>query len=161
MQTSPCPCLVAAGELRLPLERVLAPIDISLSASGALLLALTWASALRMPGSKADLVALHVTQNPHTGDESDAIRDVVASALEAAHGAAQVEIRERVVKGSDAAAEILRQAASTSADLLVMGTHGREHASGDLGSVSAAVVQGTPCPLLLVPPSDWQSASGS
>ena len=43
----PFASLVLAEPLRLPLRRVLVPIDLSETARGALMVALTWASALR------------------------------------------------------------------------------------------------------------------
>lgn len=59
---------------------------------------------------------------------------------------------ETVVREGNAAAEILDQAATMSADLLVMGTHGR---SGFerllLGSVSEKVLRKATCPVLTVP----------
>jgi universal stress protein A len=48
--------------------------------------------------------------------------------------------------------EIVERARATSADLIVMGTHGRSgltHAI--LGSNAARVVQHAPCPVLIVP----------
>jgi nucleotide-binding universal stress UspA family protein len=66
-----------------------------------------------------------------------------------------VEIDERLGPGSEPAEEILRRAASESADLLVVGTRGANHPASGLGSVSAAVARATPCPLLLVPPATW------
>jgi nucleotide-binding universal stress UspA family protein len=156
VRTAPCPCLVAARELRLPLERVLAPIDVSDIAGGALSLALSWASALRVPGQKADLVALHVTTGTDPDAAREAVREEVSRSRQRAHDAAMVEIRERIVHGQDPAREILREAATFRADLLVMGTRATDQAAQELGSVSAAVVPETPCPLLLVPPAVWQ-----
>jgi nucleotide-binding universal stress UspA family protein len=158
IRTARCACLVAATELRLPLERVLAPIDVSDASVGTLSLALSWASGLRRPRGVAELIALHVTQSPDTDRECAAVRDEVARARSRAGGAAQVEIRERVVAGTDPAVEIVREAVSSSADLVVMGTRAVEREASDLGSVSAGVVREAPCPLLLVPPAVWQRA---
>ncbi|MEX1183265.1 MAG: universal stress protein [Gemmatimonadota bacterium] len=152
VRTAPCPCLVASTELRLPLERVLVPVDISDVASAALSLALSWASALRSPGGSADLVALHVSQKPDPRSEHDRVHGEVGRARELARGAAHVVFSEQLVYGSDPAKEILRHAASMSADLVVMGTRGTGGTSSELGSVADAVVRDTPCPLLLVPP---------
>jgi nucleotide-binding universal stress UspA family protein len=152
VRTALCPCLVVPKELRLPLEHVVVPIDVSDIAGGALSLALSWASALRVPGQKADLVALHVM----TGPDSEAARKVVSEMFSRgrqwAPDVALVAIRERIVHGQDPAQEILREAATFPADLLVMGTRATEQEAQELGSVSAAVVRETPCPLLLVPP---------
>lgn len=154
VRTAPCPCLVTATELRLPLERVIAAIDLSEASGGVLSVALTWASALRPRDGKARLTALHVASDP--GDDSvQRVREEVQRARARALGASFVEIDERLGPGSEPAEEILRGAASSSADLLVVGTRGADHPSSDLGSVSAAVARATPCPLLLVPPATW------
>ena len=155
VRSAPCPCLVAATELRLPLERVVVPIDLSEAAGGALSVALSWASALRPRGATAQLTALHVTGDPAPPTAGQRVEEEVRRARAHAGGAAHVEIREMVAPGSDAAETILREAVSASADLLVMGTHGAARAASRLGSVSAAVARGTPCPLLLVPPAAW------
>jgi nucleotide-binding universal stress UspA family protein len=153
VRTAPCPCLVTATELRLPLERVIAAIDLSEAGSGVLSVALSWASALRPRDGKAWLTALHVTSNP--GEETvRRVREEVQRARARARGAAFVEIDERLEPGSEPAEEILR-AASDSADLLAVGTRGADPPWSGLGSVSAAVARATPCPLLLVPPATW------
>jgi nucleotide-binding universal stress UspA family protein len=58
-----------------------------------------------------------------------------------------------VREGSDAKAEILKEAAAHDGSLIVMGTHGRsgiEHVL--LGSVAEKVLRNAPCPVLVVPP---------
>jgi nucleotide-binding universal stress UspA family protein len=154
VRTAGCPCLVTATELRLPLERVIAAIDLSEAGSGVLSVALSWASALRPRDGKAWLTALHVTSNP--GEETvQRVREEVQRARARARGASFVEIYERLGSGSEPAGEILRGAASDSADLLVVGTRGADRPASGLGSVSAVVARATPCPLLLVPPATW------
>lgn len=154
VRTAPCPCLVTTTELRLPLQRIMAAIDLSEASSGVLSVALTWASALRPREGKARLTALHVTADP--GDDTvQRVRDEVQRARARARGASFVEIDERLGPGSEPAEEIVQSAASSSADLLVVGTRGADHPSSDLGSVSASVARATPCPLLLVPPATW------
>lgn len=126
VRAAPCPCLVAAAELRLPLERVLVPVDVAQGASGALLLGLSWASALRKQGGRTELVAMHVTERADDAAASEGLRTLVVRAQEDARGAARVDVRERVIAGQDPAEEILREAASSSADLLVMATRGAD-----------------------------------
>lgn len=154
VRTAPCPCLVTATELRLPLERIIAAVDLAEAGSGVLSVALSWASALRPREGKASLTALHVTSNPGE-DTARRVREEVQQARARARGASFVEIEERLAPGSDPAGEILRGAASDSADLLVVGTRGADPPAPELGSVSAAVARATPCPLLLVPPAAW------
>ncbi len=154
VRTAPCPCLVTATEVRLPLERVIAAIDLSEAAGGVLSVALSWASALRPRGGKAWLTALHVDSDPGE-DTVQRVRDEVQRARARARGASFVEIHEQLGSGSGPADGILRRAAVDSADLLAVGTRGADQPSSDLGSVSAAVARATPCPLLLVPPATW------
>jgi universal stress protein E len=154
VRTAPCPCLVTATELRLPLERVIAAIDLSEASGGLLSVALTWASALRPRGGKAWLTALHVASNPGE-DTGKRVREEVERARARARDAAFVEIQEQLGSGSNPAEAILRRAAADSADLLAVGTRGADPLSSSLGSVSAAVARATPCPLLLVPPATW------
>lgn len=154
VRTAPCPCLVTATELRLPLERVVAAIDLSKAGSGVLSVALSWASALRPRGGRAWLAALHVASDPGE-DTVQRVRERVQRARARAGGAAFVDIDERQARGPDPAEEILRRAAAESADLLVVGTRGGDLPSPGMGSVSAAVARATGCPLLLVPPATW------
>jgi nucleotide-binding universal stress UspA family protein len=161
VRTAPCPCLVAAAELRLPLDHVLVPIDVSEIATGALSVALSWASALRPPGGTARVTVLHVTPDPSSQAAQQAVSDEVQRARSRVGGAAHVDIQEVVLHGTNAADEILRSAESESADLVVMGTRGAEGATDGLGSVSNAVARGTRCPLLLVPPATWEHRGGS
>ena len=152
VRLAPCPCLVAARDLKLPLERVIAPIDLSEIADVTLSVALTWASALRLPGGESQLLALHVAPG---GRESRADDETLKMHIERtqadASGIARVNITSRVVPGSDATESILNIAKTEDPDLLVMGTRGAARAASGLGSVSAAVARFTPCPLLLVP----------
>lgn len=149
VRTARCPCLVAATELHLPLERVLAPIDLSATDVGALSVALSWASALRPPQGQSQLTALHVARHPTHQDER-VVHDQVQRARELAGGIARVEIRETIASG-DPGDVILRAANADGSHLLVIGTR-RTVGSSELGSVSSAVARSTPCPLLLVPP---------
>ena len=154
VRAAPCPCLVLATELRLPLERVIVPIDLSEVAGGALLVALSWASALRPRSATAHLTALHVA--PDTSAQvGRQVHEEVERARARAGGAARVDVHERVAPGPDPVEGILREAGSEQSDLLVMGTRGAANAASGLGSVSAAVARSTPCPLLLVPPATW------
>jgi nucleotide-binding universal stress UspA family protein len=70
----------------------------------------------------------------------------------AAHVPVDVPIDLRVTEASDPHHEILAQAEMVSADLIVLGTHGR---SGFerlvLGSVAERVVRKAPCPTMIVP----------
>lgn len=153
VRTACCPCLVAAAELSLPMERVLAAIDLSDEASDVLGVALSWASALRPRASVARLEALHVATTSTATTAAGAIHEKVERIRSDAGQAARVEIEERVTSGSDAADAILSEAVARDAHLLVVGTRGAVTPQTELGSVSAAIARATKCPLLLVPPS--------
>jgi nucleotide-binding universal stress UspA family protein len=152
IQTAPCPCLIAAGDLHLPLDRVIVPTDTSEAARGAVAVGLSWASALRPPGGEAELVVLHVLTGEAGPGAEARLRSDVDRAREMAGGAARVRVREVLAEAPEPAAEILRRAGDPGTDLLVMGTHGHTGESDRLGSVSSAVARAALKPLLLVPP---------
>lgn len=157
------PCLVAAKPLRLPLERVLVPIDLSDTARGALLVGLSWASALRT-GATGDsgttLTVLHV----HAVDE-DADRVSMPTSIDRelevlrrnAGDWAGVAVQGLTEKSTDAAETIARYAVDQGADLIVLGTRGLGLDDvARLGSVSASVTTRLQLPILLVPPAVWR-----
>jgi nucleotide-binding universal stress UspA family protein len=149
------PCLVVAAPLRLPLRHVLAPVDLSESARGALGVALAWASALRLPGAGGDLrtclTVLHVARPGEDAGVSDAVRQEVEGVRGRVEGFAGVRVEEVVEHADHAAAAIVARAAAEGADLLVLGTRGQSGAGEMLGSVSSEVVRESGCPVLLVP----------
>src|SRR5690606_34920079 len=99
VRTAPCPCLVAATELRLPLKRVLAPIVGTRVSRGTLAVALTWASALRPRGESAQLTALHILDAEANAPGAEDVRREIERAREDAGGAAFVDMRERIRPG--------------------------------------------------------------
>jgi nucleotide-binding universal stress UspA family protein len=156
-------CLVAAQPLRLPLERVLVPIDLSDTARGALLVGLSWASALRA-GAADDrataLTVLHV--DAADGDASSAPATSVDRELEilrrSAGGWAGVTVRGLTEKSADAAQTIVDHAVERQADLVVLGTRGLGlDEVARLGSVSTSVTTRLQVPVLLVPPAVWRA----
>lgn len=155
---APTPCLVLGHPLKLPIERVLAPVDLSDTARGALIVALQWASALRPTHARTShpcvLTAMYVYMND---DDATAMR-----ALDAEFGRIREDagdwagvMVERVVESSSHVAEAI---AARGSDLTVLGTRGAGSDSGRrLGSVAAGVLGRTNAPVLLVPPVVWQS----
>ena len=152
VRTAPCPCLVVSTDFRLPLEHVLAATDLSDAAEGALLVALTWASALRPPRRTSQLMALYVDEKSAAQDAGEALRQQVDRTRSQAGAAAYVELDYAVERGEEAAGPILRKAAAIPADLVVLATRRLEGTPSRLGSVSEAVTRSALCPLLLVPP---------
>ena len=156
-----CPCLIVAGELPLPLERVMAPVDLSEASGGSLAVALTWASALRRPDRESELTILRVETSEDDQSAAAGLDPVVERVRAWAAGAARVRVRDVRVASEDPASEILRRADADAADLLVIGTGaaaaGRESAERRVGRVSSAVIRDTPRPVLLIPPAVWRS----
>src|SRR5690606_15621298 len=148
----PRPCLVVPEDLRLPLERVTAAVDLSESSAGALVVALSWASALRPPRRRASLTVLHVARNADAKSRSAALQAEVERLRATGADAAHVDVDSRLVTGVDPAEAILAQTRSEPVDLLVLGTRRVITAASELGSVSAAVVEAATCPQLLVSP---------
>lgn len=160
------PCLVLPGPMRLPLERVLVPVDMSDTARGALVVALSWASALRQAkkrgAAKSDpvsLTALFVHDATHAGESSGkqrALDDELKRLREDAGSWADVAISGEVVANDDVVAAIAGHASEHDSDLVVLGTRGLGlDAVGRLGSVSLGVAGRTAIPVLLVPPAVW------
>ena len=168
------PCLVTKTPLRVPLERVLVAVDKSDTARGALVVGLSWASALRAPpatrhGSASTMLVLHI-------DRSSALRE--APSLDG-HGPgpldhelqriradagpwAHVSIEDLILSAVDPATAIAGAAAERRADLIVVGTRGLgQDRTGRLGSVSSSLVRNANVPVLLVPPAVWMSYAPS
>lgn len=157
------PCLVISSSLRLPLQRVLVPVDLSDTARGALLVGLSWASALRGAAhgqslrDDVALTALHVQPSAHeTGAPPRAIESELERIRQAAHTWAGVSISGATTVNANVAEGIVDYVGTAAPDLIVMGTRGRGlDAVGRLGSVAASVMKGVDIPVLLVPPAVW------
>jgi len=166
---SVAPCLVLSGTMVLPLERVLVPVDLSETARGALVLALSWASALRgaekSAGStaheSAKLTALLIDQDGRAGGNASTSLDDELQRLRRDAGTwASVAVDGVTVRRDDVAASIAAYAGDHQADLIVMGTRGLgADAERRLGSVSERVMKQVNVPILLVPPAVWSSDS--
>jgi nucleotide-binding universal stress UspA family protein len=160
-ERAPMPCLVVARALSLPLERVLVPIDRSDTARGALLVGLSWASALRASvrsaGSTA-LVALHVELPDEAAGGSTSLQVELDTLRREAGTWAGVALEGTTAPGSDAAKTIIDYATADEADLVVIGTRGLGlDETTRMGSVSASVAASLQTPLLLVPPAVWRA----
>jgi len=164
------PCLVVRAPIAVPLERSLAPVDLSEPARGALEVALGWAArfgagSADLPGT--DVVFLHVIPaayallSPALEVEAvlPALAREVGAALDRTGTAGALRTREVVVTGERPAEEIVQHAASEQADLVVLATHGYGALRRALiGSVAAHAVRAAPCSVLLVPPALWSGA---
>ena len=161
------PCLIVTHDMHLPLEHVLAPVDLSDTARGALKVALSWSSALRRasaPGKGKKSAATHLTAI-HVDSARGAKRNVRAGrsleaevALVRREGGswAGVAMQCETIPSDDVVETIADRAREEHVDLIVLGTRGAGvgHA-GRLGSVSDAVMRRVDAPVLLVPPAVW------
>lgn len=157
------PCLAALRRLPLPLERVLVPVDFSDTARGALLVGLSWASALRKGGGQqpgTTLRALHVSGgagDPDNQRTPSLAQDVDSLRRSAGNWAGIAIDGETVSEDGSIVDAIARYAEDQRADLIVLGTRGLGlDAAERLGSISALVVERSTAPVLLVPPSVWR-----
>lgn len=162
------PCLIVTRSLHLPLTRVLAPVDLSDTARGALKVALTWSSALRRvdaPDRGEGAAATRLTAIHVDGAASAARANApAATALDAevervrreAGRWAGVEMRSETIASEDVVEAIADRAREEHVDLVVLGTRGAGlDRVGRLGSVSDAVMRRVDAPVLLVPPAVW------
>lgn len=160
---SAAPCLVA-HRLQLPLERVVVAFDLSETSRGALIVGLSWASALRgrraRSGNAVNVTALYVTDPKASTDHLSLVADAIDRQLdelrESAGSWTNVIIESDMIAGVDVAESVAHYAAEHSAGLIVMGTRGLGIDSiGRIGSVAATVARQTDLPTLLVPPAIW------
>ena len=161
------PCLVLSRPMRLPLEHVVVPVDLSNTSRGALVVALSWASALRRTekGSgaakteTAALTALFVDAAKREGSPR-ALDEELERVRRDAGTWAGVSVRGVVVANREVPQAIAEYVGANRSDLLVLGTRGLgSGAIGRLGSVALGVLQRIDQPILLVPPAVWESYS--
>ncbi len=144
----------------LTLKRILCPIDFSESSRRALQYAKVLSAWYEAP-----LTALHVCVDLPVFEMASPFGHTAATTVvleEEQLADRRLAVRRFVGddtvslvvrEGTDARAEILKEAAACGASLIVMGTHGRsglEHML--LGSVAEKVLRKAPCPILVVPP---------
>ena len=159
------PCLVISRSLQVPIRRALVAVDTSETARGALLVALSWSSALRdsrpdSPGTT--LTALHVeTGRPLSTTDAQRKRDADHELDVLKRGAgswAGVSVQSATETSDDPIDAIVRFANDQKAELVVLGTRGlSEKKNSELGSVSSAVTNQLSLPVLLVPPAVWRN----
>jgi nucleotide-binding universal stress UspA family protein len=156
------PVLVVEEPLSLPLRNALVAVDASEAARGSLLLALSWAAALRAQGDgDASLTVLHVDTGDDPTEETVRLRRSAvhdADVLQRnAPGWCGVAVERVTVRNWDAATAISRHAVDSEAALVVLGTRSSaDHGQSIWGSVSAAVTRQLAIPILLVPPAVWR-----
>jgi nucleotide-binding universal stress UspA family protein len=141
------------------LKRILVPTDFSESARHALLYGASFAREY-----EGELLLLHVVENLTVGYASDLFPVPMAEVFDEISGYAKTElaklaaevrekgiaVRELVVQGKPSA-EIVRVAREETADMIVLGTHGKGMLDKALfGSTAERVIRRAPCPVLTV-----------
>jgi universal stress protein E len=169
LRSANVPVLILAEPLRVPLDRIVVPVDLSDPARGALDQALHWAARIGRydaASNQASVRVLHVVPRIYEGYDFPFDQTVVApqlgreidEALERTRVGRTLDVREEIVWGNSPAEDILRYVEKETPDLLVMGTHGYGALGRALiGSITSTVARVAPCPMLLVPPALWRT----
>lgn len=169
---SSVPCLVVSDKtLPLPLGKILVPVDGSDTARGALMVGLSWGSALRARTSVSgeetatSLTGLYVdapSGQAAPAWDARALEREIESVRQRAGGWAGVKMMSAVISSDDPARAIIDYENEHRFDLVVLGTQGQGGSgAGKLGSVSSAVSQSLEAPVLLVSPSVWKAHAES
>ena len=165
IRSADVPVLVVRAPLRLPLRRVLAPVDSSPAALGSLRVAMQWSLALGGGPTEPALRVVHLIPRaldiPEFSVEPGAVaarlRTEVEAARAAVEGAAGLTVHEDALWADSIVDEIVRLAGNEGTDLIVIGTHGQGMLKRFLiGSVASGVARRAPCAVMLVPPSLWK-----
>ena len=170
IRSAACPCLIVHDTLALPLRRVLVPLDLSDRACGALEAAARWSEGLGARGREpslpeVELDVVHVVPGLFATDDLPVNRAAIGPRMHrqveealAGHELA-ARVREELVRGHEAAVEIVGYAKNRHSDLIVLATHGHGALHRALvGSVASTVARSATCPVLLVPPTMWSRA---
>jgi nucleotide-binding universal stress UspA family protein len=151
------------------LKKVLVPTDFSDSARHAFSYGVSFAREYH-----AELVLLHVVENLTVGYASDLFPVPMAEVFQEISGYAKTElaklaeqarqkgvaVTELVVQGKPSA-EIIRHAAESGVDMIVLGTHGKGMLDQALfGSTTERVVRRAPCPVLTVRMAEHEFVDG-
>jgi nucleotide-binding universal stress UspA family protein len=159
------PCLITSRSLQVPIRNAVVAVDTSETARGALLVALSWVSALRHSGSGAPtttLTALHVESGRALSQRAAQRKRTVDHEIDVlkrgAGSWAGVTVGSATETSDDPVAAIVRFVKKRKPDLVVLGTRGlsARKLSG-FGSVSRAVTTQLDVPVLLVPPAVWRN----
>ena len=154
------PILVLRRPLRLPIRRAAVPLAPGEPSRAALDIALRWIAALGPPPSDFPLPEVRLVHVVDEPDEPFLDHPGTPDALDSpdASGAPPVSIRTEVIRGGDAAHEIVDYAAAEEIDLVVVGTHGYGPLRRTLvGSVGSFTARQATCSVLLVPQCLWRT----
>lgn len=165
LRRATCPILVVRGELRVPPQRILAPVDLSPLAADSFRTALGLLGQLGGGVPQVEtLFVLSVMQRQvapqFTPEQVDRFAaDELRRFVEANAGAGDASEMKRKVRTGNTREEIFAEIADFHPDLVLLGTHG----TGGfdrlvIGSVAADVSREAPCSVLVVPPRSAEPA---
>jgi nucleotide-binding universal stress UspA family protein len=162
LRKASCPVLIVRGELPVPPRRVLAPVDLS-ALSGD-----SFRCGLRLLAQIAGSAEIQVrTVYALSFMDALAFRQRTGRPVEEAERHAEAQLTqfvlenrcdapvalEMAVLSGEPRAEILRELEERSADLLILGTHGRGGMDRlVLGSVASTMARKAPCSVLVISP---------
>lgn len=156
------PVLVVRDELKLPLERVLLPVDLSPLAAEAFeagLRFLDWIGGGAPPSVEALFVMTELDRqalSPRAAEIKTETELIAAQQLEqfvATHAANAPWRVETVVEPGFVDTEILDRIDTWKPDLVILGTHGRSGFERFLlGSIASIVIRQGDCNVLVIPP---------
>ncbi len=166
LRKATCPVLVVAGDSALPPRRVLIPTDLSPLSEGCVREALDILAGL---GTVSDLeiealfvltTEEHESSTQFTPEQIERLaHEELDRFLNHLPVPKDLEIRCRVRIG-EIRKEILHQLETSSADLLILGTHGRSGFERFLlGSVAADMASHAPCNVLIIPPHEAKGSA--
>ena len=151
-----------ALEKFMKIECILCPTDLSPGSDEALRYAIALSRAYN-----AELILLHCDQTDNglkTPEAHDKAAQVIREALMKHSGSAELaglDWKSLIINCDDTGAAIAREAATYSADLIVMRSRRRPHRAALLGSTAESVSRTAPCPVLVMhnDERDWVSGS--
>jgi len=155
------PCLVVSEPLQLPIDSVVIAVDASEAARGALVVAISWASALRRrtKGASPVLTAVHVDDGAGESSRDQETIDLELEEIRRMGGDwAGVSLTGMTISDADPITALSRYAAEVKPGLVVVGTRALGRPTHPaLGSVASALARQLSAPVLLVPPAVWRA----
>ncbi len=154
-----CPVLIVRDRLELPLSCTLAPVDLSALSADSFRCGLSFLHQVQAdPGGSVTALfvlgeLMRESSEQFTPEQFDRFAHEELARFVAEHSAelaGEVQLKTRV---GEAREQIVDEARSAGADLIVIGTHGRGGLERALiGSVTSGVVREAGCSVLVIPP---------
>jgi nucleotide-binding universal stress UspA family protein len=157
LRTATCPVWIARKALRLPIKRLVVTTDLSTAGQAALDAAAAILQTFGQAKGRTEVTVLHVYHPALEPVLVERLRrkvEVQAAGWVADNSLAEkVSVRTHLARSPHTARAVVTHAWRRSADLLVLGTHGRSAIDRLLlGSTAARILRDPPCNTLVVPP---------